>query len=338
MRPTLPPLDPADVQVSFVGDVMMFDGGWSTFADPVSDRFAELAVGNLETPVAASHPDVRDRAALADAGGLYAFNSPEELLDGLPLDLVQVNNNHSLDLGDGALEETVDALTARGLVPIGMDEHRAFADPGDVALAFLSYTWGTNAHPDSVHDLHVVPFGHPEVDLRGIGRDVDAARADGATHVVLLLHWGYEYEYYPDPHFLQLGRRLVELGADLVVGSGPHAVEPAEICEVNRPIAVPSIGRCSVRTEDGRPRTAAILYSLGDFGTLLTSPPLEVGLVATVSFRPGLGVSGLGWDPVATVDLGEDRQVVPLSALTEDDAYAAEEARLDALLGTTWKR
>lgn len=336
LRPSIPPLVRGDARVSFVGDVMMFDGGWSTFADPVRDRFAELAVGNLETPVAASFPDVRDRDGLAEAGGLYAFNSPEELLDGLPLQLVQVNNNHSLDLGDPALEETVDALLARDLVPIGMDGNLALADAGGVVLAFLSYTWGTNAHPDSVHDLHVVPFGHPDVDLQPIGPDIEAARAAGASHVVLLVHWGYEYEYYPDPHFLQLGRGLVELGADLVVGSGPHAVEPAEICEVNRPIAVPGVGRCSVRTPDGRPRTAAILYSLGDFGTALATVPLQVGLLATASFGPA-GVSGLAWDPVATIDAEGGKSVVPLADLVEDEAYAAEMARLDQLLGTAWK-
>ena len=320
---------------------MMFDGGWTTFADPVRDRFAELAVGNLETPVASSFPDVRDREVLADEGGIYAFNSPEELLDRLPLQLVQVTNNHALDLATRRSTRRwtrSSRATSSRLASTTTSSSRTRAT---LCSRFLSYTGGRTRTRTASTTSTSIPFGHPDVDLAPIRADIEAARAAGATHVVLLLHWGYEYEYYPDPHFLRLARGLVELGADLVVGSGPHAVEPAEICEVNRPIAVPGIGRCSVRTADGRPRTAAILYSLGDFGTDLATLPLQVGLIATASFGPA-GVSGLAWDPVATIDSAGDadvaggKSVVPLADLVEDEAYAAELARLDQLLGTTW--
>lgn len=338
MRGRTPPPVPGDTKISFVGDVMMFDGNWSAFAAPVADRFEALSAGNLETPVAPGFPDVRDRADLALAGGVYAFNSPVELLDALPLDLVQLNNNHTWDLGVDAALETAAEVAARGYAGLGLDGNLAWSEGGGLVVAFLSYTWGTNVQVETDHDLAVVPFGHPDVDLGRVDADVAAARAAGATHVVLLVHWGYEYEYYPDPHFLQLGRRLVELGADLVVGSGPHCVQPAELCDVNRPASVPGIGRCSVRTPDGRARTAAVVYSLGDFGTELETLPLQVGLIATVSLRTGAGVTGLGWDPVATVAApGGGKEVVPLRTLLDDPAYAEESARLDALLGTTWR-
>jgi hypothetical protein len=346
VRPAIPPLTPRDPRMSFVGDIMRFDGNWAGFADPVADRLEGIRVGNLETPVSREHPTDPDE--LSAEFGIYAFNSPPELVAGLPLDVVQINNNHSLDLGDRGLELTHEEVVASGRSAIGMDENLAWAEADDLRVAVLSYTWGLNppggsapAAP-SVHDLHVVPFGHldEDIDLQPIRRQVRAARVDGATHVVLLLHWGFEYEYFPDPHFLQLGRELVGLGADLVVGSGPHVVEPAEICDVNRPRAVPGIGRCSVRDlDDPRQRTAAILYSLGDFGTDLATVPLQVGVVATASLRPGAGVTGLGWEAVASTDApGSGQVMVPLEDLTEDPVYAEEAARLDALLGTSWKR
>ncbi|MEQ1504662.1 MAG: CapA family protein, partial [Myxococcota bacterium] len=249
-RPAIPPLAAGDVTLSFVGDVMRFDGGWSTFADGVADRLdGAIRAGNLETPISASAPT--DPDALADQFGLYAFNAPASLLDGLPLDLVQVNNNHALDVGDLGLEETVAAVSATGRVPIGMDANAAVATVGDLTIGYLSYTWGLNVQEPSAHDLHVVPFGHRDapIDLGPVATQVAALRADGVGFVVVMVHWGYEFEYYPDPQFLQHGRELVGLGADLVVGSGPHAVEPAEVCEVNRPAAVPRIGRCAVRTD-----------------------------------------------------------------------------------------
>lgn len=339
LRPTIPPLVPSDPTLSFTGDVMRFHGGWDTFADDVADRLDGLRVGNLETPVSPLHPT--DTTSLAEAYGIYAFNSPVSLLDGLPLDVVQLNNNHSLDVGDAGLEATVEQVAAAGLTGIGVDGNLALAPVDGLVVALLSYTWGLNVHDPTAHELHVVPFGHLDapVPLDRVERDIAAARAAGATHVVLLLHWGFEYEYYPDPHFLQLGRELVALGADVVVGSGPHAVEPAEICAVNRSLAVPRTGRCSVRSVDGVPRTAAILYSLGNFGTAMATVPLQVGIIGTVTLRAGVGVTGLGWEAVASVSApGSAQRLVPLADLQGDPAYAAEAARLDVLLGTSWKR
>jgi hypothetical protein len=338
LRPTIPPLVESDVLLSFVGDVMYFEGNWGHFADPVADKLVGVRVGNLETPVSTLHPT--NRAALNQQYSAYAFNSPPELLDGLPLDVVQINNNHSLDVGDVGLARTWKEVWTRGMTPIGMDENLALVQSGELVVGFLSYTWGLNERETpSIYDLHIVPFGHvgSEIDLVHIERQVRYARQQGATHVVLLLHWGFEYEYYPDPHFLQLGRRLVELGADVIVGSGPHCVQPAEICDVNRPLATPGIGRCSVRTPDRRPRTAAILYSLGDFGTGLATLPLQVGIVATISLGAS-GVSGMRWDPVATVDAPSGgKEIRPLDALLSDPEMMAEAQRLDVLLGTTWR-
>ncbi|MCA9493893.1 MAG: CapA family protein [Myxococcales bacterium] len=339
MRPALPPLATGDPVLSFVGDVMMFEGDPTGFADAVADRLPGLRVGNLETPVVPEEPVTRE--GLTPRWGLYAFNSRPALLDALPLDVVQLVNNHALDLGDAGLERTRQQVVGRGMLGVGVDGAAPIVDVDGLAVGFVAATWGVNVRPAvSAHDLAIVPFGHLDeaIDLAPIARDVARARERGAGIVVLLVHWGYEYEYYPDPHFLQLGRRLVEAGADLVVGSGPHAVEPVELCAVNAPEEIPGVGTCSVRTRDGRPRTAAILYSLGDFGTDLATIPLQVGLIASVGVREGVGVTGLAWDPVATVRDGPDRRVVPLDDLVGDDAYAQESERLDALLGPGWGR
>lgn len=320
MREAIPPLGEGTT-LSFVGDIMWVGGNWARFAEPAAHLLdGDLRVGNLETPT--------DPSRSTDSGelGLYRFNAPPEMLDGLPVDVLQLNNNHSMDVEDPGLEATVAEVAARGFVHTGVDGH---GRAGDIAL--LSYTWGINRRDiTSVHDLAVVPFGH--LDTLDVSRvEADIAATDAAT-VVVLLHWGFEYEYYPDPHFLQLGRLLVAAGADVVVGSGPHVVQPAEICHVNQGVE-PGIGTCAVETEDGEPRTAAILYSLGDFGTSLRGLPLSVGLVATVSVE-GASVTGLGWSAAATV---EGPEVVPLEEV-DGTEFAAEMERLEAHLGGGWRR
>jgi hypothetical protein len=332
MREQLPALG-SGVTISFVGDVMWVGGNWSSYALGAAGLLdGDLRVGNLETPTSVDHSTVQGEL------GTYAFNAPPELLDGMPLDLLQLNNNHSIDAGDQGLENTVAEVEARGLEHTGVDSHATLMVDG-LSVAFLSYTWGLNQRDtSSEHELFIVPFGHldEDIDLSGLEADVAAARADGAAAVVILAHWGFEYEYYPDPWFMVLGRRMVAAGADLVVGQGPHVVQPPEVCSVNRPEIVPDVGSCSVRDASGEPRTAAILYSLGNFGTDMHTVPCQTGLVATVSLDPD--VTGLGWAAQVTVQGEDGPEILPLEELLEDEALAEEAARLEAHLGVGWRR
>lgn len=333
MRDTLPPSG-AGVRLDFVGDIMVLRENEATFALPVAALLdGDLRVGNLETPVAPSFStDPEDL-------GLYEFNAPEETLDGLPLDALQLNNNHSMDVGEAGLEETVQTAQARGFVTTGVDA-AALVDVGAERVALLAYTWGLNGKaPPASHDLHVVPFGHLDeaIDLAAVEADAAAARADGATAVVALVHWGFEYEYYPDPHFLVLGRRLVAAGVDVVVGSGPHTAQPAELCAVNRPEIVPGEGTCSLRTDDGVARDAAIFYSLGNFATRMATVELQSGLIGSVTLEGG--VTGMGWRPIVTWDGPTGREVRALDDVTADSLpHAAELDRLTAHLGAGWRR
>ena len=334
MRARIPALAQEHLVLNFVGDVM-YTG------DPPADYSAvshlldgHLRVGNLET-LASSEQE-------AGTGGLggFNYNAPVSMLDALPLDLVQLNNNHSLDLGDEGLENTVRALGDRGFGVVGVDQH-LLVDFGDgVVVAFLSYTWGVNEPVDeSVHELFVIPFGDKgAVDLSRVGEDVVVAKEAGANLVVVLAHWGFEYEYYPAPKFLQLGRGLVAEGADLVVGSGPHVAQPAEWCTVNVAAVAPGLGQCSLQTDDGVSRYAGILYSLGNFGTLQPTVPVQVGIIADVSLWPGLGVTGLQWTPVVALDKIDHHALEPLSDQLHIDAYNEENARLNQHMGARWRR
>ncbi|MBX2796835.1 MAG: CapA family protein [Myxococcales bacterium] len=328
--------------LSFAGDVMPMNGTAPSYASGVSPLLdGDFRVGNLETPISAEHPTGSE---LTSKFGIYAFNEPATMLVDQPFDLLQVNNNHSLDLGDAGFANTHQAVLDAGMQTVGFDGNRFVADVQGSSVAFLSYTWGSNNTDPTEVDLAVVPFGRLDeaIDLGRIASEVGQARDDGASHVVLLLHWGYEYEYWPDPHFLVLGRRLVALGADVVVGHGPHTPQAAELCSVNQPLAEPGIGQCSVRSEDGRRRMGAVLYSLGNFGTNLATVELQTGIVGTVSLDPMGGVSGMGWEALARVDTSDGRALRPLDELVEQEGgqgrWTDESTRLQQLLGTSWRR
>lgn len=325
MREAIPPLpDNGDLRLGFSGDTMWVGGNWAHVFDPVASLFdADLRVTNLETPASPN------ASTAAFALGTYAFNSDPAYLDGLPVDLVQLNNNHTLDAGESGLTDTLAEVDARGLLRTGVDAH-AVVEVAGRSITFLSFTWGLNQQGVvPARELFIVPFGHAgEVDLSPA---IEAIRAATTDFVVVLLHWGYEYEYYPDPHFMVQARELIAAGADLLVGTGPHVVQPPELCEVNG-TREPGVGTCAVQ-DGGSPRTAAVLYSLGNAATTMGTLPCQVGLLATVSLGEG-GVTGLGWDPLVSHD-----SVPEVRPLDEEDAdEAAELARLTAHVGAGWRR
>lgn len=319
---------PGGTSASFVGDIMWLGENWANFAAPAAGLLhGDARVGNLETPTDPAQST--EESAL----GTYAFNAPVEMYASLPVDILQLTNNHILDAGNSGITATVGAATDRGFTLTGVDNHALVGE-----IAYLSYTWGLNVQdvtPES--ELFIVPFGHldTEIDLSRIESDIKTAKEKGANSIVLLLHWGYEYEYYPDPHFMVLAREMIAFGADVIVGSGPHVAQPAEICHVNRPDIIPGTGSCSIQTADGEARTAAVLYSLGNFGTKMGTSQCQAGLVATVTLDPD--VAGISWNAAVTVDGENGRELQPIDALLDDPEWATESTRLDAHLGSGWR-
>lgn len=325
MKRLIPPLaDTVDLRLSFAGDTMWVGGNWAHVFDPVAGLFdGDLRVTNLETPTTPNESS--EKFAL----GTYAFNSDPAYLDGVPADLLQLNNNHSLDAGEQGLTDTLAEVDARGIRRTGIGAHEIVEVAGQT-IAFFSFTWGINQQDVTPErELFIVPFGHEtEVDL---SRAVDLITASTADFIVVMPHWGYEYEYFPDPQFMVQARELIAAGADLIVGTGPHVVQPPEICEVNRGVS-PGVGACAIEN-GGTPRTAAVLYSLGNAATTMATLPCEVGLLATLSLGEG-GVTGLGWDAIVSHD--SVPEVRPMNEADADEA--AELARLSAHIGEAWRR
>jgi poly-gamma-glutamate synthesis protein (capsule biosynthesis protein) len=265
------------------------------------------------------------------------LNAPTAMLDALPFDVLQLSNNHALDMDDDGTSSTKANVLAGGYRQIGVDEQLTVDVKGH-QIAFLNFTWGVNRRDYMTkHELFIVPFGHigQEIDLSSVATRIAAARDGGAEYVVLMLHWGFEFEHYPDPHFLKLARQMIALGADVIAAEHPHVVQPAEICWVNHPDRVPGVGTCSIRTADGKPRRAAVLYSMGNFSNdNFDRIESNVGIVAKVSLDGG-EVTGMGWTP--TYFQENPPRVEPLEAHLGDEVPSEEFARLKQHLGDGWR-
>lgn len=186
-------------------------------------RAADLAVVNLETTLTRS----------SRYTGYPLFRSPVALADALReagVDVAVMANNHCCDGGAEGIRTTIAELDRCGIRHTGV-----FADSADwrrnhplrltcrgLRLALVNYTYGTNGMP--------VPAGMivNRIDTVQMARDLAAARAEGADFIVACLHWGVEYERQANASQRALSRFLHRHGADLVVGSHPHVVQPWE--------------------------------------------------------------------------------------------------------------
>ena len=164
--------------------------------------------------------------------GYPRFCSPKEVgaaLVGAGFDVINIANNHSLDLGEEGFLFTRDYLSALAECVIGDKEVRVVERNG-MKIAFLAFTYSTNYGLSGVVS---------RIDEGAIRKAMTEATAK-ADAVVVSVHWGVEYDtpryisrYEPTVAQIETAHLLASLGADVIVGTHPHVIERAEWIEEN---------------------------------------------------------------------------------------------------------
>lgn len=255
---------PAEVSLSAVGDIILGDAGQlppgdgDGFFDQVADALAaDLIMGNLEEPLTG---DTGHRKCGEDSTACHAFRAPPRYaahLSEAGFDLMNLANNHGNDFGPAGRENTRAALSEHDIAHTGEQDQITVVDVQDVSVAvvgFSPYAW-TNHLNDHGQAADVVSRAGEQADLVVVQVHMGAEGAD-ATRVP---HGGETYygENRGDPR--AFSRAVIDAGADLVVGHGPHVLRGLEFYQ----------GRL-------------IAYSLGNFagaGLLRSDGPLGQGAV-----------------------------------------------------------
>ena len=266
-----------DARLGLMGDLMWVGGRRLVAGPSVRGLFGRLdgLLANLETPLVAG---ARVPRLLPDH---RTYNEDASLVDvlgelGAPILALSVANNHALDRGAAGLRATVTALARRGLPAVGIDgDPPAVCSAGGLPVAVAGLCWGLN-HPVLPAPVTVLPGlararGVLDVQL-GPAAALLAAMPAGALRV-LVVHWGHEFEAWPSAAQVEVGRALVELGADLVLGSHPHVVQPAAVFP---------------RSGGG---AGLVLFSLGNALSVMVGAGVQLGALAEVGVfapdRPG---------------------------------------------------
>ena len=227
MRDGIPP-QPGErlVEVLAVGDVMLGRGMVSVediFAEVAGElQGADLTIGNLEGALG-TQP--------AAGVGIPLLLPPEApaRLAAAGFDLLSLANNHSLDAGSTGIDETRRALQAAGIDPLG-NGRVAMREVAGRTFAFVG--WNDLGIPSEEELL------------------VNVRQADGEfDYVIVIVHWGREYQRHPVLPQRELAQRLLDAGADIILGSHPHVVQPLEVHALSG-------------SQDG---AKLVAYSLGNF-------------------------------------------------------------------------
>jgi len=344
------------VEVLAVGDVMP-GRDVAAIDDPLAGiapwlQAADLAVGNLECVLGAggtARPGPYRLRAPATAAAMLARAG---------FDVLGLANNHVLDYGPEGLAATAALLEGAGIDGVGAGPGMEAAsrptvrEAGGLRLAFLAF----NAVPD--------PDGVPAGDAwapaawdRERGPAAVAAARANADAVIVLVHWGYEYDRRSDPGQRDMARAILAAGADLVVGHHPHVVQEtataAELGLAGRPgLVAYSLGNLLFDQAQPETRQGLVLRAFFDEDGLraVQALPVQAGL------RPGPNPPGppslqgkggasspllAGEDPTGRIGLGEGSEGsadltgdgVPETVRLEGEQVVVYEAGVEAWRG-----
>jgi poly-gamma-glutamate synthesis protein (capsule biosynthesis protein) len=192
-------------------------------------RASDYVTGNFENPITSKEEDEYKKA-----DKFIHISTEKEAATALKkagFHSVTLANNHMLDYGPDALSETIEAFAKAGVDTVG---------------AGRDYTDARRVSYKEVNGIRIAIVGLSEVMPKEFAAKKNRAgiasmknvkslvplivkAKRGADLVIVHAHWGAEYDSGAHPVQEQLGRIMIDAGADIVIGHHPHVLEPVEI-------------------------------------------------------------------------------------------------------------
>ena len=196
-------------------------------------KSADLAFINQETIICNGEFEI--------SGSNLNFNSPNELGDDLidiGFDIISMANNHVLDKGSSGMRACLDywdSQTARnpGLLVLGA--YRDYQDMYDyritevngIKVGMLAYTDHTNGYSLPGDSEMRIPYLSDKEMIEKQVKELDKL----VDCVIVSAHWGEEDTHVIREKDKNMARDLVDWGADVIIGTGPHTLQSMEYLE-----------------------------------------------------------------------------------------------------------
>ncbi len=189
-------------------------------------KYGDISVVNLENPIS----ERGDRHNLDK--GIFFKAKPKyiSILTEMGVNLVSMANNHTFDYGLTAAIDTTKILKKNKIryVGFGLDTHEAL----------MGTTYNIHNKKIRVVGYNTVPPlnvkakenwpGISIVDRNTLKKEIQKAK-NKMDYLIILIHSGSEYNYYPNEWKVKLFRKMIDYGADIILGSHPHVVQSMEM-------------------------------------------------------------------------------------------------------------
>ena len=192
------------------------------FIKPIIENY-DLAFYNQETILGGTSIGLSDYPT---------FNTPQEFGDAMlaaGFNIVNLATNHTLDRGTKGVEKSCeywnskknDVLFAGSYCNKEDAEEIKIFEKNGITYTLLSYTYGTNgiAVPEGKeYMVNLYSDEKAKADMEKVRDKVDV--------VLVSMHWGTEYLTEPTAEQKRQAQFLADLGADIIIGTHPHIIQP----------------------------------------------------------------------------------------------------------------
>lgn len=241
------------------GDGYDFEDAYRNISGKISSK--DIAILNQETIISTAH----------NVSSYPQFNSPTELGDemlDIGFDVFNIATNHSIDCGEKGLISAIEFWKSKEAVTTGAYLNEAdyqtipVTEVKGMKIAYVGFTEQTNGLKLPSDTDVILMTSADEERLRQRVMDADAI----ADVVVVNAHWGVEYTHEPNDTQRDLAKKLGDWGADVIIGTHPHVIQPVEF----------------ITNSDGS-RTL-VAYSLGNFISAQNRGPRMLGGMLNFEF------------------------------------------------------
>jgi len=196
-------------------------------------RKADLAFANLEGALGERGETTKDPSG----GRQFAFRFPSRyagLLKNEGFDVVNIANNHAYDFGESGFRDTQQNLESADIAFVGPRGRVASLKVGELRVAMLGYSYS----PRYASVFELEEDAEQVRQAKAQGNYVIVTFHAGAEGPAAIWHEDKEEMFYGENrgNVVAFARAMVDAGADLVIGHGPHVLRAVE-CYKDKPIA-----------------------------------------------------------------------------------------------------
>ena len=267
--------------LSFVGDLMnppateqSKDILYENTHDLIFD--ADICCANLESTLTKT----RIKPTIITTRGELKINISEKDYNAIKghnnkkYSIFHLANNHILDCGWEGVETTVNTITKDNIKYFGLnlseeDQKKSLIfNKNGFNIGFVGATYSLNHRKfpsGKEYLINYIPF-HSKVKVLDISlllTQIDYLKKQNCDFIIVSLHWGIEFEFFPNKKQLDITHELAEYGADLIISHHAHVIQPYEIYNSKRdPL-----------------RKIPIFYGLGNLISHFSSPHCALSLI-----------------------------------------------------------